>query len=260
MDEEQIISFKEQMRSCIYHNAFESIEQWQAHLIYMIYNPSEYWMNIISIFNFRAVPVRVMRLSAWKEQLEPADPLIKKGSTGIPILVEEKKVNKIGVNVVQEKICHDAWDINDFVDGEKLFISAPFFDEIEAARKGGLKLTTNDWNEFIDHVLDSIFMNEDNEKRTFLKESFFYVVYGNQEINYDLIHLNKDNPDVLCRIYKDMSILLKNALSSFKTHVVNEQTRLANEKIKKDLWERMKRKLPQRLEDAKKIMAQKGSE
>ena len=259
MDEEQIISFKEQMRSCIYHNAFESIEQWQAHLIYMIYNPSEYWMNIISIFNFRKAPVRVLRIAEWKKRLEPVSPLIKKGSTGIPVLAKETRTNKIGVNIRQEKICHDAWDINDFVDGDQLYITAPFFDEIKKAQKNDINFHPEDWQDFIDRTLDSKFPDADKERRTFLQESFFYLIYGDQDINFDFINLNKGNPRVLCRIYKDMSVLLKKALSDFQAYVINEQARLANEKIKNDLWERMNRKLPQRLEDAEKILAQQTS-
>lgn len=256
MNEEQIISFKEQMRSCIYHNVFESVEQWNAHLIYMVYNPDEYWMNIISIFNSRKAPIRVLRLSTWKERLTPANPLIKKGSMGIPILAKEKKVNKIGVSMEQKKICFDAWDINDFVDGDKLFITSPFFDEIKKAQKNGIKFSTDDWNKFIDRILDSKLLDMDKERRTFLKESFLYVIYGSQNINFDLINLNKDNPDVLCRIYKEMNVLLRAALTDFQSYMIREQARLADEKLKNDLWERMQRKLPERLDDARKILAQ----
>lgn len=256
MQEEQIAGFKQQMQSSIYNNAFIDREHWIAHLIYMIYNPDEYWMNILSIFNFRKMPVRALRFEVWKEKLKPANPIIKKGSTGIPVLAKETKTNKIGVNIRQEKICHDAWDINDFVDGDKLFITAPFFDEIKKAQKNGVKFHTEDWHDFIDRTLDSKLPDADKDRKTFLQESFFYLIYGDQNINFDLINQNKENPMSLCRIYKDMSVLLKGALSDFQVYVINEQSRLTNEKIKKELWERMNRKLPERLEDAERILTQ----
>lgn len=59
----------------------------------------------------------------------------KKGLTGVPILVKEAKMNMIGVKINQEKIVHDAWDINDFIDGEKMKIASPFLMKLNMLKK-----------------------------------------------------------------------------------------------------------------------------
>lgn len=258
MDEQQLVNFKQQIQSSIYDNAFCNIDKWCAHLIYMIYNPDEYWLNILSIFNFRNAPVKVRRHTAWKEEIIPANPIIKKGLTGIPILIKEHKVNMIGVKISQEKIVHDAWDINDIMDGDQLIITSPFFDEIKRAQKNGLKIEMSFWERFIEDIMENKFSNLSSEVKNFLLESFLYLIYGTNEINPEIVYTYKDSPNMLCRIYKSMVGLIHAAFHSFIDYVADEISRTADEKEKEAFQLRMKRKLPQRLEDAEKRLSKKG--
>lgn len=258
MENQQLNAFKQQIQSDIYNNAFISVERWTSHLIYMIYNQDEYWLNILSIFNFRTAPVRVLRHSIWKEKIEPANPIIKKGLTGIPILVKESKMNMIGVKTNQEKIVHDAWDINDFIDGEKMKIASPFFNEIKHAQKYNLKFDFNRWNEFIESLLESDFSSLSEELKTFFKESFLYLIFGNEDIGMEYITIYKENTNVLCRIYKNMVSLLNSAYIAFKSYVALEIAKQEGEQEKEALKQRIRRKLPQRLEDAEKQLMKKG--
>ncbi len=258
MENQQLNAFKQQIQSDIYNNAFISVDRWTSHLIYMIYNPDEYWLNILSIFNFRLAPVRVLRHSVWKEKIGPANPIIKKGLTGVPILVKEAKMNMIGVKINQEKIVHDAWDINDFIDGEKMKIASPFFDEIKHAQKNSLIFDFNRWNEFIDSLLESDFSSLGEEVKTFFKESFLYLIFGYEDISLENIAIYKENTKALCRIYKNMVSLLNSAFVTFKSYVALEIAIQEGEQEKEELKQRMRRKLPQRLEDAEKQLMKKG--
>lgn len=256
--DEQVANFKQQIQSNIYNNAFCDTDKWRAHLIYMIYNPDNYWLNILSVFNFRDAPVRVQRHAAWKDKIAPANPIIKKGLTGIPILVKENKENMIGVKISQERIVHDAWDINDLMDGDKLILTSPFFDEIKRAQKNGLSLDSSFWESFIENIMANRFSSLSHDVKKLLSESFLYIIYGTNEINLDIVSIHKNSPTMLCRIYKNMVKLLQAALASFRDYVASEIAKTASEKEKEAFQDRMQRKLPQRLEDATIRLSKKG--
>lgn len=244
-----VANFENQMQDNIYDCAFYEERQWKKHLTFMISNTSLNWLNILSIFNYREHPTKVLRFNDWKKELN-TDPCIIRGSHGIPMVVYDDSST--------DCIVHDAWDINDFEQG-KLYTSCSTFHTAikNLNEKYELKHDDEFWKSFIsDRLMENTFFSKRIRKenlKQFAQESLMYIVYGDNVIhmeNLSSIYHENDRTKILCNIYKNIYQILCELTDKYLVIANKLGEDAEKEKSLRIALLRADRKLPQRLIDA----------
>lgn len=252
MQNKLVIQFKEQMMANIGECAFSSLSVWQDHIRYMLNNPDECWLNILSIFLCRKKPRKVMRFPLWQETLD-TKPIIKKGLCGIPVVVsiDEKEISVS--NSEKERIVYDAWDIYDLNGGENYVVSSPLLNVVQSAHdKYCLSHDTAFWEEFFQRLLtQNLFLSSlDQSLKSFVFQSLIYTVLHEYTIDFSIIERRKDDSFLLNNIYSNFYDVLKGAEAAYKEYAQAAGKDVqAQQKLKVALL-RSQRKLPQRIKDA----------
>lgn len=250
MQNKLVIQFKEQMMANIGECAFSSLSVWQDHIGYMLNNPDECWLNILSIFLCRKKPIRVMRLPKWQETLD-TKPIIKKGLCGIPVIVSSKEISVS--NSENERVLYDAWDIYDLTGGENYTVSSPLQNAIQSSHdQYGLSHDTTFWKEFFQKLLtQNLFLSSlDEQLILFVLQSLLFSVLKEYSIDFTVIEDRKDNAFLLNNLYSNFYEVLKAAETAYKEYAdIAGKELLSQQKLKVALL-RADRKLPQRIKDA----------
>lgn len=252
MQNNLVVQFETQMQSNIKEIAFPSVEIWQKHLMYMLSNVDQLWINILSAFVNRTDPKRVLLLSQWAAELGKDNLMILKGATGIPFLVKG--------NDQPDNIVHDAWDISDLKQGDNFIVTYPLFQRVnEMKERYGLVHDNSFWNSFITNVImENLYFSKlihDNEFKKFIVSSLKFLTLG--EIDIDMTYIVKQESNTLIEIYKNIFQLITNLECKY----IEVADRLGQEIEKENKLKialiRSERMLPERLRDAERKIKQK---
>ncbi len=250
MENKLVNQFENQMRSIIYDCAFSDRTKWESHLLYMASNPDQYWINVLSVFNCRESPISVKRIEEWKNQLS-AVPIINKGASGIPIIVE---------NGTEKKIVYDAWDLNDF---NQTFDYSPSYPLLKAIAKLKQKYKLNYdfvfWKSFIKSAVNTNeFLSKQAKKDHMMKffiSSFFYILYGERDIDVSVM-VGKETLE-LCEIYQNFYKIISQMPDRFLAYAEKQGAEIAKKEKFQALMIRFERKLPQRISEAEVMIGKK---